>query len=152
MALPANAGKLPGAVHNLKTSFALLRFEGITRMKRRARSVLTAMMLVLALLVIASAPMSAAQAAASLVAHEVGLKTVGGIAWTKAASALGDLSILTAQGPGSLVKTVQDAEAGVSVVNLLTGNASRALGNIASYTHSTSTQYVNVNAQIADHE
>ena len=29
MALSANAGKLPGAVHNLKTSFALLRHEGI---------------------------------------------------------------------------------------------------------------------------
>ena len=81
---------------------------------------------------------AAAQAAASLVAHGLNVNTVKGVpnlpaeAWSKAASALGDLAILTASGPGSLTKTLQDAEAGVDLLKLAsTGKAAIALGNLA---------------------
>ena len=83
-----------------------------------------------------------AQAGASLVAHALGYhpttssNAIPGAAqaWANAASALGDLSVLTASGPGSLVKDLNDAQAGVDLLRLLSSSKSAAiaLGNLAS--------------------
>jgi hypothetical protein len=86
-----------------------------------------------------SGAFATAQVAASLIAHANGfnyapnaINSGAALAWSRAAQGLGDLAILTAPGPGSLTKDLQDLQAGVSIVGLLsTGGAAKALGVVA---------------------